>query len=99
MLDGNASDRQYAFTPKVNTKEVIVSYKTILENAGINYGPNAEEGNGIDVTTGELVNMVKKGIVDPVLVTKKALINAVSVASTIISADCVISNIRDYASN
>ena len=31
MLDGNASDRQYAFTPKVNTKEVIVSYKTILE--------------------------------------------------------------------
>ena len=38
--------------------------------------------------------MVEAGIVDPVLVTKSALKNAVSVASTIISADCVISNIR-----
>ena len=38
--------------------------------------------------------MVKSGIIDPVLVTKTALKNAVSVVSTIVSADCVISNIR-----
>ena len=38
--------------------------------------------------------MVEAGIVDPVLVTKSALKNAVSVATTIMSADCVISNIR-----
>jgi len=38
--------------------------------------------------------MIEAGIVDPVLVTKTALKNAVSVVSTIISADCVISNIR-----
>ena len=38
--------------------------------------------------------MVDAGIIDPVLVTKSALKNAVSVVSTIISADCVISNIR-----
>ena len=38
--------------------------------------------------------MIKSGIVDPVLVTKTALKNAVSVVSTVISADCVISNIR-----
>ena len=38
--------------------------------------------------------MVKAGIVDPVLVTKTALQNAVSVVNTIISADCVISNVR-----
>ena len=44
--------------------------------------------------TGEKVNMIKSGIVDPVLVTKTALKNAVSVVSTVISADCVISNIR-----
>ena len=44
--------------------------------------------------------MIKNGIIDPVLVTKTALKNAVSVVSTIISADCVISNIRiDNASN
>jgi chaperonin GroEL len=38
--------------------------------------------------------MIKAGIIDPVLVTKTALKNAVSVATTIISADCVISNMR-----
>jgi len=69
-------------------------YTTILENAGIeNYTP-LHEGNGIDVVTGQDVDMVYTGIVDPVLVTKSALKNAVSVATTIMSADCVISNIR-----
>ena len=58
-----------------------------------------DEGNGIDVVTGKGVNMIKHGIIDPVLVTKKALINAVSVATTIMSADCIISNIRDYEGN
>ena len=38
--------------------------------------------------------MIKAGIIDPVLVTKAALKNAVSVVNTIISADCVINNIR-----
>lgn len=56
-------------------------------------------GNGIDVTTGKTVNMTKAGIIDPALVTKTALKNAVSVALTIMSADCVISNKRiEYAS-
>ncbi len=74
-------------------------YKKILQNANIPYGPNMKEGWGIDVVKGEGVDMIKGGIIDPVLVTKTALINAVSVATTIISADCVISNIRDYASD
>ena len=43
--------------------------------------------------------MVESGIIDPVLVTKTALKNAVSVASTILSADCVISNMRTNESN
>ena len=53
-----------------------------------------KEGRGVDVITGKNVDMVESGIIDPVLVTKSALKNAVSVVSTIISADCVISNIR-----
>ena len=43
--------------------------------------------------------MIKEGIIDPVLVTKSALKNAVSVASTIISADCILSNMRTDESN
>ena len=49
---------------------------------------------GIDVRTGDEVDMIEAGIIDPVLVTKSALKNAVSVVTTIISADCVISNKR-----
>ena len=56
--------------------------------------PITRKGYGIDATTGKKVNMIKAGIIDPVLVTKTALKNAVSVATTIISADCVISNMR-----
>ena len=53
-----------------------------------------KEGWGVNVVTGKNVDLVKEGIIDPVLVTKTALINAISVATTILSADCVISNIR-----
>ena len=38
--------------------------------------------------------MIKEGIIDPLLVTKSALANAASVATTILSTDCVINNIR-----
>ena len=70
-------------------------FKTILDNAGLEQvSKRPKKGLGVDVVTSEEVNMVKSGIIDPVLVTKSALKNAVSVALTIMSADCVISNIR-----
>ena len=70
-------------------------YKKILENAGLEYVPQKGKGKGINVVTGETVNMIKEGIIDPLLVTKSALKNAVSVASTILSTDCIISNMRE----
>ena len=69
-------------------------YATILDNAGIELKEKGGAGIGCNVVTGENVNMIDNGIVDPLLVTKTALKNAVSVVSTIISADCVISNVR-----
>ena len=70
-------------------------FETILYNAGIeDYEQPTKKGIGIDVITSESVDMVSYGIIDPLLVTKTALKNAVSVVSTIISANCVISNIR-----
>ena len=75
---------------------ILSPMATILENAGIDSSIDVpeNEGVGINVVNGEYVDMVKEGIIDPVLVTKTALVNAASVVSTIISADCVISNIR-----
>ena len=75
-------------------------FDIILDNAGLSCNIKMKKGEGINVINGEFVNMIKDGIIDPVLVTKSALKNAVSVALTIMSADCVISNIRiENASN
>jgi chaperonin GroEL len=80
---------------KILLNAIKAPFKTILYNAGIqDYELPNVKGTGIDVITGEIVDMVKHGVIDPVLVTKSALKNAISVVSTIISADCVISNIR-----
>ena len=92
----NASER----IASENTGEQILlnaiksPYQTILSNAGIKQTEELAGGNGINVITGKEVDMVEAGIIDPVLVNKKALKNSVSVVTTIISADCVISNIR-----
>jgi len=70
-------------------------YKTILDNAGvIDYEDPKVKGRGLNVVTGKTVNMIKSGIIDPLLVTKSALRNAASVATTILSTDCVINNLR-----
>jgi chaperonin GroEL len=74
-------------------------YQTILDNAGIIEAVEPTDGKGIDVTNGNTCEMIKHGIIDPVLVTKSALKNAVSVVTTIISADCIISNMRGDASS
>jgi chaperonin GroEL len=86
--------------PKTKGEEVLLEaikapYNTILKNAGLEDALQLDrKGWGIDVVTGKPVNMIKAGIIDPVLVTKSALKNAVSVVTTIISADCIISNKR-----
>ena len=80
---------------KILVEAIKSPFFTIMANAGIeNYEIPTKKGIGYDVTTGKSVDMVKSGIVDPALVTKTALKNAISVICTIISADCVISNIR-----
>ena len=76
------------------SKAIASPFKVILENAGIDFRLPGKTGFGIDVTTGKTVDMLKSGIIDPVLVTKTALKNAISVVKTIISADCIISNMR-----
>ena len=99
----NASQKVKAKTPgeKILLKAIQAPFYTVLENAGIHLmeGTEDHEGYGIDVITGERATMISAGIIDPVLVTKSALKNAVSVVSTIISADCVISNMRHNEGN
>jgi chaperonin GroEL len=103
LMDASAKITAKAVGEQILLNAIQAPFYTILDNAGIEYPNNEqwskEEGEGVDVVTGEEVDMIKSGIIDPVLVTKSALKNAVSVVSTIISADCVISNMRMNESN
>mgnify|MGYP003115315394 CR=1 FL=1 len=80
-------------------KAIRKPFEVILENANLDWPDMLQPGEGIDVVTGEKVNMLKAGIIDPVLVTKSALKNAVSIAKTVMSADCIISNMRTNESS
>ena len=93
----NASDNIKFKTigEEVLLKAIKAPFKTILDNAGITeYEIPKAKGRGLNVVTGNMVNMIKQGIIDPLLVTKSALQNAASVATTILSTDCVINNLR-----
>ena len=79
---------------KVLLEAIKAPYLTILKNAGLEEVYPKGKGKGINVVTGKAVNMIKSGIIDPLLVAKSALKNAASVATTILSTDCVINNLR-----
>ena len=74
-------------------------FKQLVTNAGMDYAEalqllaGKEYPMGIDVIDGQVKDMIKTGIIDPVLVTRSALQNAVSVASMIITTDCLITDI------
>lgn len=75
--------------------------RTLAENSGKD--PNdviqnifsKEIGIGFNANTGEYVNMIAAGIIDPLKVVKTALINAVSVASLILTTEAVITDIPE----
>ena len=72
--------------------------RQIAHNAGyegsivIDRLKNAELGTGFNAATGEWVNMIEAGIIDPVKVSRSALQNAASVASLILTTEAVVAN-------
>lgn len=99
LLNAASSIEEQNIGEKILLSSIIYPYKIILENAGIQPTTQEKPGFGINVVTGNMVHMINDGIIDPLLVTKSALINAASVATTILSTDCVINNVRDYESS
>ncbi|MCI8410409.1 MAG: chaperonin GroEL [Lachnospiraceae bacterium] len=82
-------------------KALEAPLSTIAANAGlegaviINRVKEAEPGNGFDAYKEEYVNMVEAGILDPVKVTRSALQNANSVASTLLTTESVVAQIKE----
>ena len=80
----------------IMTQVLMAPYHQILTNAGMeDHGKGQKMGYGIDVKVGESGSMIKMGIIDPTKVTKSAVTNAISVATTILSTNAIITNVRE----
>jgi chaperonin GroEL len=74
---------------------------TIAENTGVNGAVviaevmDREDGIGFDANTGQYVDMMKAGIIDPTKVTRTALQNAASIASLMLTTETMVTEIGD----
>jgi chaperonin GroEL len=72
--------------------------RQLAENAGLEGSvvvgevKSKKPGIGLNVDTGEYVDLVKAGIIDPAMVTRSALQNAASIAKNIITTECVVAD-------
>jgi len=96
-----------SLTPDTEARKILkealqAPLKQIWENAGISDDPNdianryADFSWGMDVKTREEGDLYAMGIIDPLKVTRSALENAVSVASTLLSTNAIITMARTY---
>ena len=75
--------------------------RTIVENAGlegaivVNKVKESADGIGFDAVSEEYVDMMANGIIDPVKVTDSALVNAESIASTLLTTEAAVGNIPE----
>ena len=99
LADGMEGDEKTG--AKVVLKALEAPLYHIAANAGlegaviINKVAESNPGVGFDALTEEYVDMVKQGILDPAKVTRSALQNATSVASTLLTTESVVANIKE----
>lgn len=98
MTYGDDEDGRVAW--EILSEAMQYPFRQILINAGKDVKKAEEEmvlrdlGFGYDVKEERFGNMMEFGIIDPTKVTKSALENAVSVATTILSTNCIVTNVR-----
>ena len=77
-------------------KSLVEPLRWIAQNAGhdgyviVNQVATAEWGHGLNAATGEFVDLAKAGIVDPVKVTRNAVLNAASIAGLLLTTESLI---------
>jgi chaperonin GroEL len=75
--------------------------RQIAQNAGlegsvvVNDVRKAEKGHGLNAATGEIVDLVAAGVIDPAMVTRSALQNAASIAKNILTTEAIVAEIPD----
>ncbi len=75
--------------------------RQIADNAGlegsvvVNDVRKAKKGQGLDAATGEIVDLVSAGIIDPAMVTRSALQNAASIAKNILTTEAIVAEVPE----
>ena len=88
---------------RIILKALEAPLTNIVANAGLEPAvvvdkvKDSEDGIGFDALKEEYVDMVAAGILDPAKVTRSALQNATSVASTLLTTECLVGNIKEPA--
>ncbi len=96
-LDNLKLDSDEAMGLEIVRHAITVPLKTIASNAGFdgavvlrNVKANKSFGYGFNALTGNYEDLIEKGVIDPVKVTRTALQNAISVAGLLLTTDCII---------
>src|SRR4051794_1507499 len=75
--------------------------RQISENAGlegsvvVNEVKNSKGSNGLNAATGEYVDLIKEGVIDPAMVTRSALQNAASIAKNILTTEAIVAEVPE----
>lgn len=83
---------------KILIEAMLAPFRVLMRNSGYEENEklakmfSCKTNEGIDVMDGELKNLIKAGVIDPVKVTKSALKNACSVAIMVMTTNCLIAN-------
>jgi chaperonin GroEL len=99
-LDG-FTDEDEKTGAKIVLRSLEEPLRQIARNAGlegsvvVNDVRKAKPGQGFNAITGEIVDLVKEGIIDPAMVTRSALQNAASIAKNILTTEAIVAEIPD----
>jgi chaperonin GroEL len=75
--------------------------RQLAQNSGlegsvvVNDVRNAKKGQGLNADTGEIVDLVQAGIIDPAMVTRSALQNAASIAKNILTTEAIVAEMPE----
>ncbi len=99
-LDGYTDDDERTGA-RIVLRSLEEPLRQIAENAGhegsvvVNDVRKAKKGFGLNAATGEIVDLVAAGVIDPAMVTRSALQNAASIAKNILTTEAIVAEIPD----
>src|ERR1700761_3534227 len=86
---------------KIVSRALEEPLRQISENAGlegsvvVNDVRKAKKGHGLNAATGEIVDLIAAGVIDPAMVTRSALQNAASIAKNILTTEAIVAEVPE----